>query len=570
MFMSIPIREHLSFLYGQEATAVADALHRQIAPQAEDLAQVSAHYPSALTEHDALLITYADQVTQPGERPLQTLHRFTRAHLSGVVSGVHLLPFYPSSSDDGFSVMDYASVDPAYGNWDDVRAFQADFDLMFDAVFNHASAQGDWFRRSISGDPAFADFFIRVQGDPDLSAVVRPRTLPLLTEFSTASGPERFWTTFSADQVDLNFANPQVLARVMDALLLYVKHGARFIRLDAVTFLWKRLGTTCVHLPETHRIIQLFRSILNATAPGVVLITETNVPHSDNVSYFGDGTNEATLVYNFALPGLILHAVTTGNTAPLTRWAQSLRLPSDRVTFFNFLASHDGIGLNGVRGILSEEQIGALANHVLAQGGFVSFKSLPDGRKAPYELNINLLDALAPTSTLALPGEAALRFLTSHAAMLCLQGVPGLYFHSILGKRGDRTGALLSGIPRRINRQKFTLAELDESLREPDSLSATVLAGFRQLLAARRSHPAFNPAAPQEVLSVDEPLFAVQRRSLDGSPSVLCLHNFSSQPVELPANLAPSASLLVGLGPSPRATDPLGPWETRWLQLPTT
>ena len=568
MITSSPIREHLSFLYGQDAPTVAEALERQIAPQAEVLSQVSAHYPPNLTEHDALLITYADQVTQPGEPPLQTLHRFTDTHLSDVVSGVHLLPFYPSSSDDGFSVMDYASVDPAFGTWEDVRNFQADFDLMFDAVFNHVSAQGDWFRRSISGDPSFADFFIRVQGDPDLSAVVHPRTLPLLTEFSTASGPARFWTTFSADQVDLNFANPRVLAGVVEALLLYVKHGARFIRLDAVTFLWKRLGTSCVHLPETHRIIQLFRSILDATAPGVVLITETNVPHSDNVSYFGDGTNEATLVYNFALPGLILHAVTTGNAAPLTRWAQSLQLPSDRVAFFNFLASHDGIGLNGVRGILSEAQIDALANHVLAQGGFVSFKSLPDGRKAPYELNINLLDALAPASALTFPGEAGFRFLTAHAAMLCLQGTPGLYFHSVLGKRGDRAGALSSGIPRRINRQKFSIAELDESMREPDSLSATVLAGFRQLMAVRRSHPAFNPAAPQEVLSCDDRIFAVRRCSLDGGRAVLCLHNLSGQAVAFPAKLAPGHSVLVGIGPQPRPTDTLGPWETCWLEVP--
>src|SRR5690606_35016656 len=108
----------------------------------------------------------------------------------------------------------------------------------------------------------------------------------------------------SADQVDLNFKNPAVLLATTRALLFYVEHGAKFIRLDAIAYLWKEIGTPCIHLPQTHQVIQLMRAVLDEVAPDVRLITETNVPHPDNISYFGAGTNEAQLVYNFALPPL--------------------------------------------------------------------------------------------------------------------------------------------------------------------------------------------------------------------------------------------------------------------------
>ena len=334
---------------------------------------------------------------------MRNLSSFTRTHLSGVASGIHILPFYPWSSDDGFAVKDLFAVAPEYGTWADVERLGADFDLMFDAVFNHMSVESEWFRQFLAGDPAYRDFFVTVAGGADLSAVIRPRALPVLTAFASASGPREVWTTFSADQVDLNYRNPAVLAAVLEALLLYVARGARFIRLDAIAFLWKEPGTTCLHRPQAHRIVQLLRAVLDEVAPHVRLITETNVPHRDNLSYFGDGTNEAQLVYNFALPPLVLHALQTGRAEELTRWAQSLALPSDRVTFFNFLASHDGIGLNPARGILSDAGIDGLVQRTREHGGFISYKQLSDGTQEPYEMNINYLDALSPPAAASRP-----------------------------------------------------------------------------------------------------------------------------------------------------------------------
>jgi sucrose phosphorylase len=541
-------------LYGDtRSLSVAPELVREIEAARRRMPSVPAR---ELCERDVLLIAYADQVREAGRAPLATLADFAGAHLRGVVSGIHLLPFYPWSSDDGFAVKDFFAVDAAFGDWTHIEGFRPDFDLMFDAVFNHMSAQGEWFQKFQADEPAFRDYFVTVAGNPDLSRVVRPRALPLLTEFPTARGAEKVWTTFSADQVDLNFKNPAVLLATLRALLFYVERGAKFIRLDAIAYLWKEIGTNCIHLPQTHRVIQLWRAVLDEIAPDVRLITETNVPHADNISYFGDGTNEAQLVYNFALPPLVLHSIATGNAEKLTGWAATLQPPSPQTTFFNFLASHDGIGMNPARGILSQEEIDALVARATAHGGLVSYKHNADGSTSPYELNITYFDALSNPAA-AEPAEIQIkRFLVAHAIQFALAGVPGIYFHSLFGSRNDRAGTAASGIPRRINRQKLPRAGLEAELRTPGSLRAQVFAGLRELLSLRRSSRAFAPAARQVVWKLDPRIFALTRESVDGTERFLCLHNVSNTTVQLP----PGAALKAGVT--------LAPYAVRWERLP--
>lgn len=537
--------------------------------------QRSPRKTSELSERDALLITYADQVREDGIAPLRTLASFCEKCLAGVVSGVHILPFYPWSSDDGFSVKDYFAVEPGYGTWDDITVLGRRFDLMFDAVFNHMSAQGDWFQRFLRDEPEFRDFFVTVKSNSDLSHVVRPRALPLWTEFPTARGPERVWTTFSADQVDVNVKNPRVLLALVDALLFYVAHGARFIRLDAIAYLWKEIGTSCIHLPQTHAVIQLMRAVLDEVAPHVQLITETNVPHADNIAYFGDGTNEAQLVYNFALPPLVLHALLRGDAAHLTRWAITLKAPSGRTTFFNFLASHDGIGLNPARGILPAAEIDFLVERCQAHGGFISYKHNADGSKGPYEMNIVYFDALNDPAYGDSLETQVNRFMVAQAIMLSLAGVPGIYFHSLFGSRNDREAALESGINRRINRQKLTLAELEADLGIKRSLRTCVFGRYRVLLKARRSHGAFNPHAEQRVFEEDSRVFAVLRTAATGHDWVLCLHNVTNERVTLKLATANVASAEVWTEmlyqrPYPVSANgtisvTLGPYEVNWM-----
>jgi glycosidase len=535
----------LEFLYGpadapallQRFENLTETYRAQIP---EKLRQADA---AGLTERDVILITYADQIRAPGEAPLQTLAKFLEETASDLVSAVHILPFYPSSSDDGFAVKDYFAVDPEFGEWKDVARLSERFDLMADAVFNHMSAQSGWFRQFLNDDPAFAGFFVTVEGDPDLSAVVRPRALPLITEFESASGPRKVWTTFSADQVDVDVRNPEVLFALLEALLFYASNGARFIRLDAIAYLWKQIGTTCIHLPQTHAVIQLMRAALNVAAPRVLLITETNVPHSDNISYFGNGVNEAQMVYNFALPPLVVHSFQTGNATALSRWAAGLSTPSEETTFLNFLASHDGIGVNPARGILSPEEIDALVSATLARRGFISEKNNPDGSRSPYEMNINFLDALAEPGAPDSDPSLAQRLLTAYAIAAALPGTPGIYIHSLLGSRGDRAAAETSGIPRRINRAKLDLATLRSELADPRSLRRRVLDGFRALLSVRRAHSAFRPAAGFRILDMDPRLFVVARAD-QGDGEILCLHNVSGETVETAEPRGESETLL--------------------------
>ncbi|MCB9422633.1 MAG: sugar phosphorylase [Ardenticatenaceae bacterium] len=568
--MNDDLYKHLAFLYGTESAAyLIEQINRLIDSYQPQIQQPKAITPARLTERDAVLITYGDMVQSENEAPLHTLSDFLTGHVSGLVSTVHLLPFYPYSSDDGFSVIDYWAVNPELGTWPDVGRIGGHFRLMFDAVINHISAQSDWFQGFLQGDETFQNYFITVDPQTDLSQVFRPRTLPLLTKVETANGPRHVWTTFSDDQIDLNFANPEVALKIIELLLFYVSQGAELIRLDAIGFMWKEVGTTCIHLPQTHRLIQLMRRVLDRVAPSVVLITETNVPHKDNISYFGNGRNEAQMVYNFSLPPLTLHTFHTGSAAALSRWADSLTLPSDQVTFFNFLASHDGIGVTPARGILDDTAVTAMAERVQQLGGHVSYKNNPDGSQSAYELNINFLDALGNPGVEEPVELIARRFLASQAIMLALRGVPGIYFHSLFGSRGWPAGVKQSGRARTINRQKLSHQQIEQELADETSLRHLVFSDYANLLHQRTTHPAFHPNGEQEVIFAHEAVFALWRRAIDGETAVLCLHNVSNQNLNINVdadssftNLLDGREYVAGNG---RLYLTIAPYEVLWL-----
>ncbi len=537
--MNDKIWDDLTFLYGPETAA-------KIRPRLQSLI---AKYQGNLQadknrrqfdQRDAVLITYADMVHNQLEPPLHTLAQFLKNQLQGVINTIHLLPFYPSSSDDGFSVIDYKAVDPEFGDWKHISEIGRDFRLMFDAVINHISAHSSWFQGFLAGDPQYRDYFVTVDPSVDLSAVFRPRALPLLTEFQTASGLQHVWTTFSPDQVDLNYANPDLLLEIIDLLLFYISHGAELIRLDAIGFMWKEIGSASIHLPQTHRIIQLWRSILDVAAPQVALVTETNVPHRDNITYFGDGANEAQMVYNFSLPPLTLHAFHSGNAEILSQWAKTLERPSNQTTFFNFLASHDGIGLTPAKSLLTGEAIIAMADRVITLGGRVSYRNNQDGSQSPYELNINYLDALGdPKKNNESLEEIANRFLASQAIMLAMPGVPGIYFHSLFGSNGWPEGVGQTGRFRSINRQKLAVSQLETELAAEGSLRQLVFNGYRRLLQARAGSTAFHPQGKYEILDLNPAVFAIHRISPDRSQRILCLQNVSARPQLLSLDTLP-------------------------------
>lgn len=474
-------------------------------------------------QDDVFLITYGDQFYTDGEVRLATFQKMYQKFFSDTFPIVHFLPFFPYSSDDGFSVIDYEQVNPEIGDWADVQVMNREARLMFDFVCNHMSAKSNWFKGYLENQPIYDDFFIDVDPETDLSMVIRPRTSPLLSEFTDADGKTRHvWTTFSDDQVDLNFANPKVLLRMIDVLLFYVDQGADFVRLDAVGFLWKQLGTSSIHLTETHKVIQLFRSIIDEVAPGMVLITETNVPHKDNINYLGDGTNEAQMVYQFPLPPLVLHAIRSSNTTYLQQWASEVHPPTVETSFFNFLASHDGIGMNPIRGIIDEEEILALVADLEKEGALVNYKQNPDGSFSPYEINTTYIDALSNQAD-----EDDLRvkrFMLAHSILLTIVGIPAVYIQSILGGRNYYDGVEETGANRTINREKYEASEICDSLLEVGSLRNRVYRELQELIQLRRSESAFHPNHSMRVLATSGTTFGIVRNE-----EVYALHNMSDQ-----------------------------------------
>ncbi|WP_345969259.1 sugar phosphorylase [Sulfurimonas sp. HSL1-6] len=538
------IRERLSVLYSADDADEAYTGIRELINTYRE--RIDSHHYQ-LSEKDAILITYGDQVQSPPEPPLKELNDFLFSHIDGLVNSVHLLPFYPYSSDDGFSVVDYKAVDPHCGSWGEVELLGTHFRLMFDAVINHVSQFSNWFKKYLEGDHAYADFFIDADPTLDLSEVVRPRTSPLLHEFKDAEGRIRYiWTTFSRDQVDLNYANYKVLLAVLDALFFYIEKGATLLRLDAIAFVWKEIGTPCVHLEQTHELIQLMREVLHKVAPEVIIITETNVPHQENVSYFGSGDDEAQMVYNFALPPLLAHAVLTGNPTKLLSWARTLKLPSDKVCFFNFTASHDGVGLRPVSEILSESEIGVLEAAAKRSGGLVSYRANADGTESPYELNCSYIDLL--TSPEEDDAVRAKRMLLTQAVALAMPGVPGIYFHSLFGSRNYLEGVKMTGINRSINREKFNSNWLDEQLQKEGSLERRVYLAYKRLLSIRINETAFDPFGPFVFLNLHPSLFCLQRESRDMDSHMLAVHNFSNETVNfrLPDYIELAATECIG------------------------
>ncbi|MGD1907890.1 MAG: alpha-amylase family glycosyl hydrolase [Leptolyngbyaceae cyanobacterium] len=483
--------------------------------------------------NNILLITYGDTIcSDDGRSPLAVLADFLDAHLQDTVTGVHILPFFPYSSDDGFAVIDYTQVDPNLGIWEDIQHIAHQFNLMVDLVVNHVSSQHAWVKQFQAGEAPGKDYLIEADPEQDLSQVVRPRSLPLLTPLATPSGTKHVWSTFSPDQIDVNFANPEVLLEYVKIILNYVAAGTRYVRLDAVAYLWKKLGTHCIHLPETHAIIRLLRELLQILDPGIAIITETNVPNRENLSYFGN-RNEAHMVYNFSLPPLLLNALMQGKSEHLKTWMMSMPPAPIGCAYFNFTASHDGIGMRPAEGLLAAEEYSSLLDTMKHFGGEISMRSRADGSESPYEINISLFDAMQ--GTVAGEDEWQIqRFLCSQTIMMSLEGIPAFYIHSLLATRNYNDGVAETGRKRTINRYKWQLDDLTAQLKEPTSPHAIVLKELKRLINIRRRQRAFHPTATQYTLHPLNPaLFAFWRQSMARDQSIFCVHNLSKHPQDL-------------------------------------
>ena len=554
------VKDLLKKIYGQ---GTAELALERIAPIIDKYAATKSKKESYFSQEDVVLITYGDSLKKEGEAPIATLHEFAGQYLKGAISNIHFLPFFPYSSDDGFSVMDFFEIDPDLGTWKEVAAIGQDFELMFDYVVNHYSSKGQWFQNYLEGTNGFETFAIEVDPSTDLSLVTRPRSLPLLSAYTKKDGQTvHLWTTFSADQIDFNFKSLDVLERMIDVLLFYADQGATILRLDAIAYLWKEIGTNCIHLAQTHDMVKLFRAVLDLVAPDVIILTETNVPHDENISYFGDGRNEAQMVYNFTLPPLLFYSMVKEDATVLSQWAAGLHLESDHNTFFNFTASHDGIGVRPLEGILDPKELDGLIEIVKANQGQVSYKQNPDGSESPYELNITYVDAILGDKS----STRAEKFLASQSIQYALPGVPATYIHSLLGSRNWVEGVKQTGRARTINREKLQVEDLISELNNPESFRARVFFPYLNLIKTRKKQSAFHPNAEFEILQIDPAIFAIKRTSRD--QIIYALTNISSNVVQASlsgaASNAETTDLISGGKVNTESFD-LNPYQYVWL-----
>jgi sucrose phosphorylase len=546
------LRDRLRLLYADEQ---ADALAAELAAMALEARVDRPERPDG-----AMLITYADTIRDTDESPLRTLSRFLMRHVGAGIGTVHLLPFFPSSSDDGFAVIDYRMVDHHFGSWGDIAALAEHYRLMFDLVINHCSRESLWFADFISGREPGRHFFITLQEESDVSQVVRPRSTPLISAVHTYAGIRHVWNTFSTDQVDLDFTNPEVLKAFVDILLFYLAQGAGLIRLDAIAFLWKRLGTSCTSLPETHAVVQVLRGIVDFCAPDVQLVTETNVPHEENVSYFGDG-NEAHVVYQFSLAPLLLYSYVFGDASYLTTWAARLTTPPEGCAYLNFIASHDGIGLRPLEGLIPDADIGRLVDAMHERGGFVTLRDAGGGTQKPYEINISLYSAF---------DEQLAPYLAVHTLLLSFQGIPAIYIHSLLATTNDLDLVEQTGRTRSINRGHWQLTDLERLIGDEDSEQARSLGHFRRILDLRAAQPALQAEGAQHICPSPPGAFLMRRTAPDQELVVAASMLPSPQKVPLPGTGLPQGVFLDVLsGREIEVGDELllAPYEIVWLDV---
>ncbi len=480
-------------------------------------------------ESDIALITYGDSIIEKDEIPLKTLRKFANNHLHNTINTIHVLPFFPFSSDDGFSVIDFEAVNPELGCWADIEFLAKDYKLMADLVINHVSSKSKWFQNYLNGVGEGSSFFIEESVSADLSQVIRPRNTPLLTQFKTNNGVKNVWTTFSEDQIDLNFGNPEVLYKFLQILHTYINKGAQIIRLDAIAFLWKEAGTTCLHLKQTHEVVKLMRNFVDLVAPGVIILTETNVPNKENLSYFGNN-DEAHMVYQFSLPPLLLHALNSGNSTYLSKWASAIPDLDEGCTFFNFTSSHDGIGVRPLEGLLPDEEKKSLYDDIKASGGLISMKKNSDGSESAYELNITYFDALKKTRS-GEDGRQEKRFLCSQTIMLGMKGLPAFYIHSLLGSQNYYKGVEQTGRARTINREKLEFNKLVNELKS-DSTRSRVFNKLLNLISQRKKNKAFHPSSKQVIVDLGKKLFAFERIANSGE-RILAISNIAPDKIEI-------------------------------------
>jgi len=476
------------------------------------------------SEKDILLITYADSISNFGQKNLKTLNQFLKQFCKEFQI-IHILPFFPYSSDDGFAVIDYKKIKNDHGDWIDLKKITKNFKVMIDLVINHCSSENQLFKNFLNNKTPGKGFFISDKNKFKESVkIVRPRSSSLSKKVHLANKEAYVWCTFSHDQVDFDFKNLDVLIYFFGIIKFYLDQNIKALRLDAVAFLWKKLGTRCINLPETHEIIRLIRIIVEYYYDEVLIITETNIPSHENLSYFGNN-NEAHCIYNFTFAPLLIHSIISGNSFYLKKWSRGMPPAQEKNAYLNFISTHDGIGLRPLEGILPEEEIGKYISFLKNQGALLTYRKYKK-KESVYEVNITLLNSLQETYY----GKDKFdiqRFILAHAILFSVEGIPAIYIQNLLGSKNDNSKVKKTGLNRSINRRNWEYDEVKYKLKKSENKNCKIYNSLINLMKIRKKQPAFHPNATQFTLQLEEQFYGIWRQSIDKSQSIFCINNLT-------------------------------------------
>ncbi len=482
-----------------------------------------------VSEKTSIVICYGDSVFSSSQKNLiKNFQNFFQKKLSKYFNTVHFLPFYPSSSDSGFAVKDHYKIDNRLGNWSDVARFSKKNDIMADIVINHSSARGLWFKNFLKEKKPGKDYFLTVNSKFNVSKVIRPRDHQLLKKINIFKKPKYLWRTFSPDQLDLNFKNPTVLLRFIKIMINLINHGVTIFRLDAIAYLWKENGTKCVNLKETHEIIKLFRIVCSLLNVESIIVTETNLPEKENLSYFGNA-DEANWIYNFSLPPLLIYSFLFENSSYLNNWNSKLPQTKKGNSYLNFIASHDGIGMRPVEGIISKTNKKKFFKRLKKNGSKFSYRKVQNKSKKVYEANITVFDALKKSDFDPKGNFFLERFISAHSIMISFEGVPAIYFNSLFGTSNDEAKYIITENNRDLNRYRWNYKNINKKLRNSKSKQSIFYKRITNLLEIRRKQKAFHPNGLRSSINMGSKIFCFKRQSFDKKQTILCITNLSSK-----------------------------------------
>ena len=519
-----------------------------------------------ISEKTSLVICYGDNINSNQKSSIQVFQNFFKKNLNKYFNAIHFLPFYPSSSDSGFAVKDHYKIEKRIGSWSDIKKISKSSHVMADIVINHSSARGLWFKNFLKKKRPGKDYFLTVNSKFNTSKVVRPRDHKLLKKIDIFGKSDFLWRTFSADQIDLDFKNPSVLLRFIKIMVHLVSNGVTIFRLDAIAYLWKKNSTNCINLKQTHEIVKLLRLISNLLNVETIIITETNLPEKENLSYFGKN-DEANWIYNFSLPPLLIHAFLFENSSYLNKWSKKLPNAKFQNSYLNFIASHDGIGMRPTEGILNERSLNNFLKRLKKNGSKFSYRKVQNKSKKVYEANITVFDALKKSDTDPNGKFFLERYIAAHAIMISFEGIPAIYFNSLFGKSNDEAKYVITGNNRDINRYKWSYENITKKLNNKNSKQSIFYQNLGKLLEIKRKQKAFHPNAKRLNINLGSKLFCFKRTSLDKKQTIISITNCSSvdQYPKLNKKYSKWKNIINPKINSLNKSFKLKPFETMWL-----